>query len=139
MDPTNSAASVVALLQLTASLAKVATTLVQDLRDAPRELSAVIRQLTFIIAELRLLAELPQQALTSLLSEQTRAAVEIALREAASNLTDVQEVCLRLPKELNGAGRLRWVFIDSRSAKRALDRLRATESSLNAVLQLLTL
>ena len=139
MDPVNAVASILTLLQVAAVLAKTATDIYEKLRDAPRELLLVANHLILLQAQLSHLHRVEQDHSLASIDLTTRHALKAALDAARQEVNDIDLLCDRLPGRGKLESRLKWVIYDRDKLEKSLTRLRAIQTSLGVLLQLLTL
>lgn len=136
MDPVNGLASIITLLQVSAFLTKSAINLYQGLRDAPIELAAVVNHGALLQAQLAQLAQLSGVELAKSATADMLKGLQGLLAAASQNITEVEGLCSRLNKHDGIRSRVQWVLLDKRTFEKAQARLRVTESSLTAALQI---
>lgn len=141
MDPVNSAASILALVQVGAVLAKTAVNLYQGIRDAPVELNSVVNHVLLLQGQLSQLAQLSGDELEQFVSGETLRALQTALNAAKDNIEEIHDTCQKLAANNSGQfkGRIRWVLLDRKTVEKAQKRLSATEQSLTCALQILAM
>lgn len=140
MEVVSSVASIAALVELAIKAYSSAAKLVQDIQNAPRELSRVAQQLNILNCELALLSDIQRQTTEGdeiLLLPNEAALLKHALSSAHELITDTRNRLHGRKIQTGNRSRLIWALKDKNRVEDLLHSIQQTETSLNTVLLLL--
>ena len=137
MEVVAAAASITALIQISATCVRCATEITQRFRDAPDAIQHVSRQLKLLHNELIFVDGLKDTASNddlALLPEETQTLLE-TLETANSLIHDVLSACNKYSGRSKARNRMAWVFFDDTKMVSMMNRLQDVRTSLQTILQ----
>jgi hypothetical protein len=138
MEVLGGTASIIALLELTAILVKSSTNLWWRLKDAPKDLDGIRRELERITVILREIQNLQNSPSSPAVPQAILDSLQISLRQTSDVIRAFQDDFKDFP--LDGwKARIYWASIGHKKIKKREDLLRSTKENLSLHLNLLSL
>ena len=139
MEAVGGAASLIALINAISTAAKVSIEAYQNIQDAPAELAQFVAQLLLVKVELEQLNSSEPQVYQWLTTPELMAGLRATSENIQLTLAALHRAC---PSVHHGKrsipNRLRWAYLERPAVERLFSQLKRTESSLNVILNLLS-
>ncbi|KAE8444702.1 hypothetical protein EG329_014360 [Mollisiaceae sp. DMI_Dod_QoI] len=143
MEAIAAGGSIIAFVQIAASICSGAIDIVKRYKGAPAEFRQVARQLSLLQSELNFIHNLQGEAGDDNLTLLTNETEDLssALAEAEALILEVRSACAKHKADgkLKAAPRLHWVFHDQSKFKNVVSRLQQVEMSLQTILLLVNI
>ncbi len=143
MEAIAAGGSIIAFVQIAASICSGAIDIVKRYKGAPAEFRQVARQLSLLQSELNFIHNLQGEAGDDNLTLLTNETEDLssALAEAEALILEVRSACAKHKADgkLKAAPRLHWVFHDQSKFKNVVSRLQQVEMSLQPILLLVNM
>ncbi|MCJ1249593.1 hypothetical protein MMC30_006819 [Trapelia coarctata] len=144
MDPLSFTASLITLVQLTATVGKSAVKLYHDVKDAPQDLEQTSARVLRAQERVSTLVRVYHTQLSRpgfegelLISPQDLTPLRISIQSAQTYLDDIQQYFTHFDNKLGKRASLRWTFRDKDTVTKLLQHLREIEGELNALLMIM--
>jgi len=141
MDPLSFTASLVTLVQLTATVGKDAVKLYREVKDAPKDLEQTSARVLRAQARVSTLVRVYQAQLSRpgfegdlLISPEDLTPLRLSIQSAQSYLDDIQQCFTHYDNKLGKRISLRWTFRDKETVRKLLRHLREIEGELNTLI-----
>jgi hypothetical protein len=128
-------ASVIAIADVAAKIAKVSIELYKILKDAPAELAGVKDQLVQLNHILDLIHAMQNAKTSLMLSQHVLDLLEAGLKDTEAAISDFRNVCRNIPCSGKRAT-IRWAFLDRLEVKKHEEHLSRSISRVLLFLQL---
>ena len=138
MSGVGEVASLLTLIKAARVLATSTCEVVERLRKAPAELTALVAQILALESELELLNYTAQSAHQVLLCDDLKTKIFKALTDAREAVSDLNSICASAKGNESIYARLRWMHKERRFAEDALAKIRVAREKLNSYMQILT-
>ncbi|KAF4815428.1 hypothetical protein CGCTS75_v012998 [Colletotrichum tropicale] len=139
MEAIGLAASLVALIEAAGTTAKFARTICQRMKNAPMILSAIAMDLHLIHSGLQQIERLQSCGANGFITPDDQRAVLATLYSAQSILRSIETTCATVESQLGKRKLIRWAMIDHPDVEKQMGELRATQSSLKTLFQIIGL
>lgn len=141
MDPLSFTASLVTLVQLTATVGKDAVKLYREVKDAPKDLEQTSARVLRAQARVSTLVRVYQAQLSRpgfegdlLISPEDLTPLRLSIQSAQSYLDDIQQCFTHYDNKSGKRVSLRWTFRDKETVTKLLRHLREIEGELNTLI-----
>ncbi|CAG8960727.1 hypothetical protein HYFRA_00002263 [Hymenoscyphus fraxineus] len=136
MEALAAASSVTALIQITASVIRITTQIIQEFQDAPGELQQISIQLKMIKSELVFISSLDESSSREDLALLPNESDDLrnVLQNTQMLMTEIQETCSKAGLKSKMRARFSWVFHEKENVRHLLDRLQDARAGLQTIL-----
>jgi hypothetical protein len=129
------------LIKTVTVICQAGVSLCRAIHDGPEDLGRVVLQLIVIRSELELLQDIRTESAVERYNSNPEAVqlFQHAFDNAENSIKAIHEACQKRTQRSGHFRSLRWALIDSNTVKRLMIDLHHAESSLNLVIQLLSM